>query len=98
MAVVPQYVPSERPDFGIFEVHFGNEKKRGRGRTVQYCTAYGSLYPDKHVHLHTQAVRITDFISYREMEEYLESFGSVRIVWLSAPIAVSRFPDEREPS
>lgn len=94
IAAFMQNLPAKRPEYGIFEVHFSNEKKRGRGKPVQYCDAYGSLYPDGHVHLHSQAARITDFLSFKEMRDHLESFGKVRVVWLTAPIPVSRFPED----
>lgn len=96
MAVFSQYVPSEQPEYGIFEVHFSNAKKRGKGRPIQYCTCYGSVYPNGHTHLDTQEVRIANFLTFRGMRAYLESFGSVRIVWLTAPIVVSKY--DKEPS
>ncbi len=83
--VQSSYLPQVRP-FGLFEVFFDNTKRRGDGRPAVYEEAYGSLYPDGYVHLHTRAVPCTDFMSIGQMRQYLETFGGCRIVWLARPV------------
>ena len=74
------------PAYGIFEVH-ANNRKRCSGKPIQYVDAFGSVYPDGCVHVHTNKVQVTDFTSLRQMREYLEAMGDVRIVWLAGPLA-----------
>lgn len=77
--------PAPVRSFGVFEVQFNNARKRGAGRPIVYEEAYGSLYPDGYVHLHTRAVPCTDFVSIGQMREYLESIGGCQLTWLSQP-------------
>lgn len=84
---MPSPPPMQRqPAYGIFEVHANNSKRRG-GRSVKYVDAFGSLYPDGTVHIHTRELQIIDFTTLRHMREYLTGLGTVRIVWLAGPLA-----------
>jgi hypothetical protein len=81
-----QPIPQTPPQYGIFEAHFNNAKRRA-GRPLQHADAYGSLYPDGTVHLHTQAVPVADFVSIGELRDYLKAWGAYRIVWIAGPLA-----------
>lgn len=81
-----QRIEQIQPRYGIFEVHANNSKRRA-GKPVEYVDAFGSLYPDNCVHIHTNKLQVTDFTSLRQMREYLESMGDCRIVWLAGPLA-----------
>jgi hypothetical protein len=82
-----QHLPQEHPQYGIFEAHFDNSKRRA-GRPLKSEDAYGSLYPDGKVHLHTRAVVVTDFVSLGQMREYLSALGEYRIEWIAGPLAL----------
>lgn len=73
------------PSYGIFELRCDNSKKRA-GKPVVHVTAFGSLYPDGKVHLHTQSIGVTDFITLRQMCNYLLAWGEYRIDWIAGPL------------
>jgi hypothetical protein len=81
-----QSIPQVHPKFGIFEAHFNNSKRRA-GSPLKYEDAYGSLYPDGTVHLHTTSVVVTDFMSLGQMREYLRELGEYRVMWIAGPLA-----------
>jgi hypothetical protein len=92
--VQAQALPQEPPKYGMFEAHFNNAKICPAWKDLEYLHAYGSLYPGGRVHLDTRDVVVTDFVSFGDMRDFLDSLGSCRIVWLAiAPIDVSKFED-----
>ena len=73
--------------YGLFTVKFDNSKKRGKGRTLQSCNAWGVLYPSGHVHLDTPELRVHSWLSLDQMRDYLEEFGKCEIEWVWGGIA-----------
>jgi len=73
-------VLEKAPYQGLFDLTFTNSRKSGM-RPVQTHHCQGCLYQSGHVHLDTQAVRVTHFGTLSQMCEYLEQFGCFRIEW-----------------
>lgn len=70
----------EAPDQGLFELTFSNSKKHGL-KPIQTNHCQGVLYSTGHVHIDTQAIRVTHFSTLSQMCEYLEQFGYFKVVW-----------------
>jgi len=81
-----QPIPHTTPSHGIFELRCDNSKKRA-GKPVVYITAFGSMYPDGTVHVHTRSLQVTDFTTLRQMLHYLQELGECRITWIAGPLA-----------
>ncbi len=70
------------PPYGFFFVTFDNARKRGRGRVVQHCEAWGAKMPESgHVKVDTQELQVRDFTSLQQMEDYLAQYGNYHIDW-----------------
>lgn len=81
-----QPIPRTQPSYGLFELHANNNKRRG-GKSIRYVDAFGSLYPDGTVHIHTRELQIIDFTTLRQMREYLLGLGECKIVWIAGPLS-----------
>lgn len=74
-------IETELPAYGMFRLYFNNRKKHGRFPIVnKECT--GTLYESGHVHLDTQELPVFHFLSYGQMQEYVESWGDCSVEWI----------------
>lgn len=67
---------------GLFTLTFTNKKRQGRyGYRAYECE--GTLYPSGHVHLDTMDLPVRDYLTFRQMRDYVSSFGECSITWLT---------------
>jgi hypothetical protein len=67
--------------YGLFIVKFDNNRKRVRGKPLQTCECWGTLYPSGHVHLDTEEYHLRDFRSLQQMQDHFEVLGKYEIEW-----------------